>query len=103
MQPQTQSDDKWRVLDQIQVHVKIDSLDSHVECRPYLPQGDQLKSSPLVQQKSEELLAVLAADGFGADGRPLRETTLPRLKSIGPQSGRYLAPALDEPYLPRDK
>ena len=37
-------------------------------------QVDQLELSPLSQQKLEELLAVLAFDGFGADGRPPRET-----------------------------
>ncbi|NOY42529.1 MAG: hypothetical protein GXP26_11920 [Planctomycetes bacterium] len=35
---------------------------------------DQFELSPLAQQKMQELLAVLAEDGFGDGGRPPKET-----------------------------
>ena len=54
------------------------------------------KLSPLAQQKVEELLSVLAVDGFGADGRPPRETDFATIEEFGHQAGLRVARALDE-------
>jgi len=59
-------------------------------------QIDQFELSPLAQQKMQELLAVLAEDGFGDGGRPPKDTDFATIEEFGHQSGRSLARALDE-------
>jgi len=59
-------------------------------------QIDPLELSPLAQQKMQELVAVLAEDGFGPDGRPPRETEFATIEEFGHQAGRRVARALDE-------
>lgn len=59
-------------------------------------QIDQFEFSPLAQQKMQELVAVLAEDGFGDGGRPPRDTDFATIEEFGHQAGRRVARALDE-------
>jgi len=59
-------------------------------------QIDLLKLSPLAQQKIQELVAVLAEEGFGDGGRPPKDTDFATIEEFGHQAGRRVARALDE-------
>lgn len=58
-------------------------------------QIDQFNLSPRAQRKLQELVALLAEEGFGADGPP-RETDFATIEAFGHQAGRRLGRALDE-------
>ena len=58
-------------------------------------QIDALNLSPLAQWKIQELVALLADEGFGAEG-PARDTTFATIEAFGHQAGRKVARALDE-------
>lgn len=59
-------------------------------------QIDSLNLSPLAQQKMQELVALLAKEGFGDDGRPSIDTDFATIEEYGHQAGRCVAQALDE-------
>ena len=59
-------------------------------------QIDSLNLSPLAQQKVQELVALLAEEEFGDDGRPPIDTTFSTIEELGHQAGRHVAQALDE-------
>ena len=63
-------------------------------------QIDALNLSPLAQRKIQELVALLADEGFGAEG-PARDTTFATIEAFGHQAGRKVAWALDEHLTPR--
>jgi len=48
---------------------------------------DALNLSPLAQRKIQELVALLADEGFGAEG-PARGTTFATIEAFGHQAGR---------------
>lgn len=50
-------------------------------------QIDALNLSPLAQRKIQELVALLADEGFGAEG-PARDTTFATIEAFGHQAGR---------------
>jgi hypothetical protein len=56
-------------------------------------QDQDLELSPAARQKFDELVAVLAKQGFG-DGPP-RDTTFAAIERFGHQAGRMLGRALD--------
>lgn len=58
-------------------------------------QIEAIDFSPLAQQKLQELVALLSAEGFGPDGPP-RDTTFATIEEFGHQTGRQLARAIDE-------
>ena len=58
-------------------------------------QIEALNLSPLAEQKMQELVALPADEGFGADG-PARDTTFSTIEAFGHQAGRKVARALDE-------
>ena len=58
-------------------------------------QIDALNLSPLDQRKMQELVSLLADEGFGAEG-PARDTTFATIEAFGHQAGRKVARALDE-------
>ena len=60
--------------------------------------NEDLDLSPAVRQKFDELVAVLAAQGFG-EGGPPRNTTFAEIERFGHQAGRMVARALDSRLL----
>ncbi len=57
--------------------------------------NEDLDLRPEVHEKLNELVALLAAHGFGEQGPPL-ETTFAQIEQFGHQAGRMLARTLDE-------
>ena len=57
---------------------------------------DSRKLSPLARQKMQELVAVLAAEEYGDDGRPPIDTDFATIENFGHQAGCHVAQALDE-------
>jgi hypothetical protein len=57
--------------------------------------NEDLALSPLVKQKFEELVAMLAETGFGPDG-PSPDTDFATIEQFGHQAGRMLGRAIDE-------
>lgn len=57
-----------------------------------------LELSPAARQKFDELVWMLAAQGFGEDGPP-RNTTFAEIERFGHQAGRMVARALDSRLL----
>jgi hypothetical protein len=56
---------------------------------------DAYEFSPSIRGKVEELVALLADEGFGVDGPP-RETDFATIEAFGHQAGRAVARAFDE-------
>jgi hypothetical protein len=54
------------------------------------------KLSPLARQKMQELVALLAEEEFGGDGRPPIDTDFASIEALGHQTGCQVAQALDE-------
>ena len=54
-------------------------------------QIDALNLSLLAQRKIQELVALLADEGFGAEG-PARGTTFATIEAFGHQAGRKVSP-----------
>ena len=57
--------------------------------------NEDLDLRPEVKEKLSELVALLAAHGFGDQG-PRLETTFAQIEQFGHQAGRMVARALDE-------
>ncbi len=56
--------------------------------------NEDLDLPPKVKAKFDELVAVLAQQGFGEEGPP-RETTFAQIEKFGHQAGRMLGRAID--------
>jgi hypothetical protein len=56
--------------------------------------SEDLDLSPAARGRFDELVALLARDGFGDDGPP-RETTFAEIERFGHLAGRMLARAID--------
>lgn len=56
--------------------------------------NEDLKLAPELQEKFNELVALLAEHGFGEDGPP-RETTFAQIEQFGHRAGRMVAWAID--------
>lgn len=56
--------------------------------------NEDLDLQPNVKEKLDELVALLAAHGFGEQGPP-RDTTFAQIEQFGHQAGRMLARAID--------
>jgi hypothetical protein len=57
-------------------------------------QNEDLDLTPEEKEKFQELVALLARHGFGADGPP-RETTFAEIERFGHRAGRMVARAVD--------
>jgi len=56
--------------------------------------NEDLNLSPAMQEKFDEVVALLAQRGFGEEGPP-RETTFAQIEQFGHQAGRMLARRID--------
>lgn len=61
-------------------------------------QNEDLELTLAVRQKFDELIAMLAKQGFGEHGPP-RDTTFAEIEQFGHQAGRMVARALDAQLL----